>query len=69
MGMLLVRRIKLKWSCYPKQSGRFKYNPYQIIHDIYHKTETKKNPKIYMELQKDLELAKSNPEEKEQQET
>ena len=39
---------------------QIQYNPYQITHDIFHRTRTK-NPKIYMELQK-TQNRQSNPE-------
>ena len=45
-----------------KQS-RIECYPYQITHDIFHKTRTS-NPKIYMEPVK-TQNCQSNPEEKE----
>ena len=58
----LEELILLKWPYYPKQSAELTC-PYQITHDIFHRTRTN-NHKICLEPQK-THNGQSNPEEKE----
>ena len=55
--------ILWKWPYYPKQSTELRC-PYQITHDIFHRTRTN-NHKICLEPQK-IHNGQRNPEEKEQ---